>query len=111
MAGPEKTFENKIKKYLKSRGHWCVKFFANSFTPAGIPDILACINAYFVGIEVKAENGHPSALQYHERDKIRDSNGISIIIYPHQWENFLALVCALENDDFTVAKEIEKNFN
>lgn len=59
----EKTFENKVKAFLESVGAWHVKFFANRMTRVGVPDILACVNGYFVAIEVKAQNGKPSELQ------------------------------------------------
>lgn len=93
----EKTFENKIKKYLDDKGCWYVKFFANSYTKVGVPDILACINGYFVAIEVKAENGRPSELQFYNRDKIRKSGGISIILYPSQFSEFKMLIEDLIN--------------
>lgn len=88
----EKQFENKIKKYLEEQGCWYVKYFANSFTKSGIPDILACINGYFVAIEVKATKGKPSKLQLYNRDKIREAGGISIILYPDQFEEFEILI-------------------
>lgn len=88
----EKQFENKIKNYLKANNCWYVKYFANRMTKVGVPDILACVNGFFVGIEVKASNGHPSDLQIYNRDKIRESNGISIIVYPEQWEDFQLLI-------------------
>lgn len=87
----EKNFENKIKAYLKERA-WFTKYFANSFTKSGVPDILACVNGFFVAIEVKAENGHPSALQIYNRDKIRENGGISLILYPSQFEEFKMLI-------------------
>lgn len=37
MAGSEKLFENKIKKYLKDNNCWYVKYFANRMTKSGIP--------------------------------------------------------------------------
>ena len=88
----EKNFENKIKKFLKEQGCWVVKFFANRMTKTGIPDILACVNGYFVAVEVKAENGKPSELQIWNRDKIRESGGISIILYPDMFEHFKSLI-------------------
>lgn len=93
----EKNYENKIKKYLKDNGAYFVKYFANSFTKAGVPDILACVNGYFVAIEVKAENGKASPLQLHNRDLIRGAGGISIILYPSQWEDFKLLIQDLIN--------------
>lgn len=91
----EKNFENKIKKFLDDNECWYVKYFANSFTKSGIPDLLACINGYFVAIEVKASNGKASELQYFNRDKIRKSGGIAIILYPEQFEDFKKLVYEL----------------
>lgn len=93
----EKQFENKIKKYLKDNHCWFVKYFANRMTKAGIPDILACVNGFFVGIEVKASNGYPSELQVWNREQIRNANGISIIVYPEQWEDFKLLIQDLIN--------------
>ena len=93
----EKNFENKIKKYLDTKGCWHVKFFANRFTKSGVPDILACINGYFIGIEVKAQNGKPSELQLWNREKIREAGGICIVLYPNQFDEFKELVKELLN--------------
>lgn len=91
MAG-EKNFEEKIKRYLESKNCWFVKFFANRMTKVGVPDLLACVNGFFVAIEVKASNGRPSELQLYNRRKIRESGGISIILYPEQFEDFKLLI-------------------
>lgn len=92
----EKRFENKIKKFLKDRGHWYVKFFANSYTRAGVPDLLACVNGQFVGIEIKAQNGKPSELQIHAVEEIRKADGYAFIIYPSAWEAFKNFILSLE---------------
>lgn len=88
----EKNFENKIKKFLKDEGCWFVKFFANRNTKVGIPDLLCCVNGYFVAVEVKGEHGKPSDLQLWNRDKIRESGGISIVLYPDQFDLFKSLI-------------------
>lgn len=98
----EKNFENKIKAFLKEQGAWFIKYWAGSkFTKDGIPDILACINGYFVAIEVKASNGKPSELQkYHVKKINYEANGIAVILYPQDWEIFKELVNSLnENED------------
>ena len=97
----EKQFETKIKNYLKSQGAWFVKFFANSFTKNGIPDILACVNGYFIGIEVKAQNGHPSELQMYHCEEIRKSGGFAFVVYPSGFESFKDFIDDLKNDTFT----------
>ena len=95
----EKRFETKIKKFLEDNGCWCVKFFANNYTKRGIPDLLCCVNGYFVAIEVKAENGKPSELQYYHCEKIRKAGGIALILYPKDFENFKKLVRELKEGE------------
>ena len=96
MAG-EKLFENKIKKFLKEQGCWYVKFFANRMTKTGIPDLLCCVNGYFVAVEVKGEKGKPSDLQIWNRDKIRESGGIAIVLYPDQFDDFKKFMLFLKS--------------
>ena len=96
----EKLYENKIKKFLKSEGAWFVKFFANRMTKEGIPDILACINGYFVGIEVKAQNGRPSPLQMYHCEQIRKAGGFAFVVYPTGWEQLKKFISDLKKDTF-----------
>jgi len=98
--GEEKSFENKIKRFLDSKGVWYVKFFANGYTKIGVPDILACVNGYFVGIEVKARNGRPSELQQLNIKKIRDCGGFAVIVYPTGFEELKRLIEDLQKDIF-----------
>lgn len=96
----EKTFENKVKKFLDSQGAWYVKFFANSFTKSGIPDILACVNGYFVGVEVKTQNGTPSELQLYNVKKIREAGGFAMVLYPSGFTKFKAFILDLNQEIF-----------
>ena len=97
----EKCFENKIKKYLESRGAWFIKYWAGAqYTKSGIPDILACINGYFVGIEVKAPNGKPSELQLHNVRAINAAGGFAFVLYPTAFTDFKTFVIGLEHDEF-----------
>lgn len=96
----EKNFENKIKSFLKEEGCWEVKYFANAFTPSGIPDILACIGGYFVGIEVKAQNGTPSDLQLENVAEINKAGGFAFVLYPSAFEEFKKFVIDLKRDCF-----------
>ena len=98
--GAEKTFENKIKKYLEEVGAYHVKFFANRMTKTGVPDILASVNGYFVGIEVKAQNGKPSPLQIHNVEKIKKSGGFAFIVYPSGWDSLKDFIDNLKRDCF-----------
>lgn len=88
----EKQFENKVKKYLKAKGIWHVKYFANSFTPVGIPDVLAVVNGKFVAIELKAEKGKTSPLQDYNIKEIERCGGIAIVLRPSGFEDFKKLI-------------------
>ena len=88
----EKNFENKVKAYLRDHDAYFVKFFANRMTKTGVPDILACINGYFVAIEVKAEHGRPSELQKHNVREVFKANGIAMILYPQDFNLFKGVV-------------------
>lgn len=96
----EKTFENKIKKFLDAHGAFYVKFFANAYTKSGIPDILCCINGYFVGVEVKAQNGKPSEIQLFNIKKINDAGGFAFVLYPSAFDAFKTFVENLEHDRY-----------
>ena len=109
----EKTFENQLKQFLKDNGAWFVKTWSNGIQRKGIPDIIACVNGYFVGIELKAENGKPSELQKWNIDKIRESGGIAIVLYPDQFDDFKDLIKGLmmEYTQLAIISErFDKNF-
>ena len=99
--GPEKIFENKVKDFIKDQNGWHVKFFANRMTKEGIPDVLSCINGYFVAIEIKAQNGKPSDLQIYHCEKIREAGGFAFVLYPSGFDDFKKFVKDLKHDTFT----------
>ncbi len=102
----EKIFEDKIKKELANRRAWKVKFFANAFTPAGIPDILACYRGRFLGIEVKGGTGYGlTDLQKYNLKKIRDAGGIGICVYPSGWEQFLEILDRLDSGEQVIVTD------
>lgn len=88
----EKTFENSLKKWMVEQGFFFVKFFANSYTPKGIPDILACCHGRFIGLEVKSDCGVPTRIQILRLKQICNAGGIGILIYPDSFDEFKRLV-------------------
>ena len=104
----EKNFENKVKKFLEEQGCWFIKYWAGAaFTKSGIPDILCCCNGYFVGIEIKAENGKPSPLQIHNLQKIDESGGFGILLYPYDYERFKMFIYELKHDEVWSYKDLK----
>lgn len=107
MAG-EKLFENQIKRWFHSIGiysagfpsdkmtvdpvGWYFKEWGGGMSRSGIPDIIACINGFMFGIEVKASRGRPSELQKLNVLRINQAGGIGIILYPEGFEVFKKLI-------------------
>lgn len=58
------------------------------------------MNGYFVGIEIKAQNGRPSELQLYNIRKIRQAHGFAIILYPSAFDEFKRFILDLKKDEF-----------
>lgn len=87
--GKEKNFENKVKKFLKEQDCYFVKYWAGGeFTKSGVPDILACCNGRFLGIEVKSPKGIATDLQIYNLQKIEEAGGYAVLLYPKDFEEF-----------------------
>jgi hypothetical protein len=61
---------------------------------------LACINGYFVGIEVKAPNGKPSEIQLYNVRRINAAGGFAFVLYPSKFDEFKRFVEGLQCDEF-----------
>lgn len=89
----ETPFKNKMEKWLDDHGHWYIKYWAGAkYTKEGIPDILACIYGRFYGLELKGDGGKPELLQLVKLRKIRNANGIGLLLYPDDFKAFETFV-------------------
>lgn len=76
---PEKKVETNIKKWLENNGAFFIKTLGGS-VPSGTPDILACLNGRFIGIEVKKPvGGKVSELQKLKIKEIQRAGGIAFV--------------------------------
>lgn len=76
---PEKRVETQIKNYLLSLGAYFIKTVGGSVA-AGTPDIIACVNGKFIGIEVKRPTGgRVSELQKNHIKRINEAGGLAFI--------------------------------
>ena len=78
------TPESRVKKQcvLLLNAHGVYYFFpvASGYGRVGIPDIIACCDGHFLGIECKAGKNKPTALQEAEMLKIRNAGGTTLVI-------------------------------
>lgn len=79
---PEGKVKRKLVEMLKRHGVWYFFPASNGFGKAGIPDVIACHNSKFIGIECKADRTKkPTALQVACGTEIRDAGGLWYLVY------------------------------
>ena len=77
---PEAKVKAKIHKALKAAGAYAVNYIGGQFANNGTPDILACLEGRFIGIEAKAGRGKPTDLQISNLRKIHNAGGVALVI-------------------------------
>ena len=78
MKTPEGYEKDDIKKYLDSIGAWYMLTYTGGYGRSGAPDIIACIDGMFWGIEVKREGKEPTKLQSSRLEAINKADGCGI---------------------------------
>lgn len=75
----EKQIQAAILTYLKTLPEcWAVKTIQTN--KLGTPDILACINGKFIGLEVKTTKGKATEIQLYQMAEIVRCGGISAVV-------------------------------
>jgi Holliday junction resolvase len=93
----EAQLQQKVEAFLKEKNIWFVKYWGGGqFTKAGVPDILACVEGSFLGVELKTEVGRVSELQKYNLKKITECGGISIVLRPSGLDDFKDFIVQLQ---------------
>lgn len=77
---PEVKVKKQIKALLEKHKAYYFTPVTGGFGSSGVPDFVACIKGKFVGIEAKAGNNKPTALQDRNLAQIMDAGGVSIAV-------------------------------
>jgi hypothetical protein len=80
MATPESKVKDKIHRALKAVGAYAVNYIGGQYAKAGTPDILACLDGRFIGIEAKAGTNKPTLLQIMALRDIDAAGGLALVI-------------------------------
>ncbi|WP_376740606.1 VRR-NUC domain-containing protein [Listeria innocua] len=81
--GAETSFKENVMKFLNQNGAYAFKYWGgNKFTKKGIPDVIACIDGVFHGIELKTDVGIVSKLQAFNIDTINKADGEAYVLRP-----------------------------
>ena len=85
-ATPEKRVKDKVVAVLKAAGVYYFFPATHGFGRSGVPDIVCCVNSYFLGIECKAGKNKPTELQVRELEAIRRANGVAVVVNEENWD-------------------------
>lgn len=77
---PEAKVKRKAVAILKEFGAYYFYPVTGGYGSSGVPDIVACHNGRFFGIECKAGKGKPTDLQKRNLDAIYRNGGVSAVI-------------------------------
>lgn len=80
---PEGSVKAAVKKILDSYGVYHFSPAANGYGRVGVPDIICCVNGYFMAIECKAGQGKTTALQDREIAAIIEAQGVALVVNEH----------------------------
>ena len=77
---PEKKVKRQVVATLKALGAYHFYPFSGGFGSSGVPDVVACCEGRFIGIECKAGKNKPTALQERNLAQITAAGGIALVI-------------------------------
>lgn len=77
---PEARVKAKVKDKLKALDAYFFMPATGGYGASGVPDIVACLNGRFIGIECKAGDNKPTALQEKNLQAIHQNGGIALVI-------------------------------
>jgi Holliday junction resolvase len=76
---PEGKVKDKVVGILKEEQVYYFFPATHGFGRSGVPDIVCCVNGYFVAFECKAGTNKPTALQVREIDAIRRERALLLL--------------------------------
>jgi Holliday junction resolvase len=91
-ATPEAKVKAKVVKQLQALGAYYFSPVTGGYGRSGVPDIVACINGRFVGIECKAGKGVTTALQDKNLEAIRQNGGKAFVLNEDNVDSLTAVL-------------------
>ena len=77
---PEGKVKKKVVDILKAAGAYYFFPATGGYGRSGVPDIIVCFKGQFIGIECKAGDNTPTALQQRELMRIIDAGGSAFVV-------------------------------
>tara|TARA_R110000868_G_scaffold23245_2_gene94047 strand:+ start:1968 stop:2288 length:321 start_codon:yes stop_codon:yes gene_type:complete len=80
VSTPEKKVKDKVKRVLAGWGIYYFMPATHGYGSSGVPDLIACRDGLFIGIECKANGGKATTLQLKNLGDIVAAGGVGILV-------------------------------
>lgn len=77
---PEAKVKKKVVAHLKDLGAYYFYPVTGGYGRSGVPDIIACMDGKFIGIECKAGKNKPTPLQEKNLNEITAAGGVALVV-------------------------------
>ena len=77
---PEAKVKKKVVAGLKQHKAYYFYPVTGGYGRSGVPDVIACHDGRFIGIECKAGNNKPTPLQEKNLSAIKTAGGVSLVV-------------------------------
>ena len=77
---PEAKVKKKVVAVLKQHKAYYFYPVTGGYGRSGVPDVIACHDGRFIGIECKAGNNKPKPLQEKNLSAIKTAGGVSLVV-------------------------------
>ena len=97
---PESRLKCRIKQALQREvgGKW-IAIHGGPFQEAGLPDLIGCVEGFFIAIEIKIGRKRPTPLQQEQINDIKSKGGIAICV--NSVESALKIITMKLNGKFS----------
>lgn len=105
----ESRLEEEIERLMSSKGIWQVARYQAQSSQNGLPDRLYLYKGYFLGLELKTDEGTPTKLQLKKIAEINKNGGIGLIVRNTKIViELLKLIDAYDNVSRTCSYNIQR---
>lgn len=89
---PEAKVKKKVVAVLKQHDAYFFYPVTGGYGRSGVPDIIACYNGRFIGIECKAGTNKPTPLQEKNLTDISNNGGIAVVVNENNMHDVVQLI-------------------
>lgn len=94
---PEAKVKKRVRKVLDELDAYYVMPVTGGYGSSGAPDFLVCYRGKFIGIECKAGDNQPTALQSKNLRRIQDCGGAALVVNEHNVDQLHLIVESGDN--------------